>query len=48
MAIYKVNINSPVYVKLANSDLADCDLTISIYTGTYQASPSTTYQLRKK
>jgi hypothetical protein len=47
MAIYKVNINSPVYVKLANSDLADCDLTISIYTGTYQASPSTTYQLRK-
>lgn len=47
MAIYKVNINSPVYLKISNSDLADCDLTISIYTGTFQASPSTTYQLRK-
>jgi len=47
MAIYKVNVNSPIYLKLANSTLADCDLTISIYSGTYQASPSTTYQLRK-
>lgn len=47
MAIYKVNINSPVYLKINNTDLADCDLTISIYTGTFQASPSTTYQLRK-
>tara|TARA_B100001939_G_scaffold347558_1_gene369534 strand:- start:2129 stop:3247 length:1119 start_codon:yes stop_codon:yes gene_type:complete len=47
MAIYKVNINSPVYIKVANTTLADCDLTIAIYTGSFQASPSTTYQLRK-
>ena len=47
MAIYKVNINNPVYLKISNSTLADCDLTISIYSGTFQSSPSTTYQLRK-
>lgn len=47
MAIYKVNINSPVYLKVANADLADCDLKISIYSGTYDATPDTTYQLRK-
>ena len=47
MAIYKVNINSPVYIKVSNSGLIDCDLTLSIYTGTFQSSPSTTYQLRK-
>ena len=54
MAIYKININSPVYIKVANagggvesSALADCDLTISIFSGTYQTSPTTTYQLRK-
>ena len=54
MAIFKVNINSPVYIKVANDGggtesnaLADCNLDISIYTGTYQASPSLTYQLRK-
>ncbi len=47
MAIYKVNINSPVYVKVAHASLASCTLTISIYSGTYQTSPSTTYALRK-
>ena len=47
MAIYKVNINTPVYLKIANTNLVDCDITISIYSGTYQASPSVTYQLRK-
>ena len=54
MAIFKVNINSPVYIKVANDGggtesnaLADCNLDISIYTGTYQASPSLSYQLRK-
>lgn len=47
MAIYKVNINNPVYLKISNSTLADCDLTVSIYSGTFQSSPSTTYQLRK-
>ena len=43
MAIYKVNINSPVYIKVAHASLASCTLTISIYSGTYQTSPSTTY-----
>ena len=47
MAIYKVNINSPVYIKVANGSLANCSLTISIFAGAYQTSPSTTYQLRK-
>lgn len=47
MAIFKVNINTPVYIKVANDLLADCNLSISIYSGTYQASPSTTYELRK-
>ncbi len=54
MAIYKININSPVYIKVANDGggneanaLANCSLTISIFAGTYQTSPSTTYQLRK-
>ena len=47
MAIYKVNINSPVYIKVAHGSLANCSLTISIFTGAYQTSPSTTYQLRK-
>ena len=47
MAIYKVNINSPVYIKVAHGQLANCSLTISIFAGAYQTSPSTTYQLRK-
>ena len=47
MAIYKININTPVYLKISNTNLADCDLTLSIYSGTFQSSPSTTYQLRK-
>jgi len=54
MAIFKVNINSPVYIKVANDGggtesnaLADCNLNISIFSGTYQASPDITYQLRK-
>tara|TARA_Y100001938_G_scaffold135076_1_gene196317 strand:+ start:431 stop:1570 length:1140 start_codon:yes stop_codon:yes gene_type:complete len=54
MAIFKININTPVYIKVANDGggteanaLADCNLDISIYTGTYQTSPSLTYQLRK-
>tara|TARA_R110002020_G_scaffold199798_1_gene401715 strand:+ start:14789 stop:15907 length:1119 start_codon:yes stop_codon:yes gene_type:complete len=47
MAIFKVNINSPVYIKVANTNLADCNLNISIFSGTYQASPDITYQLRK-
>ena len=47
MAIYKVNINSPVYIKVANDALTNCNLTLSIYSGTYQASPSTVYELRK-
>lgn len=43
MAIFKVNINSPVYIKVANTNLADCNLNISIFSGTYQASPDITY-----
>tara|TARA_B100001175_G_scaffold179729_1_gene152637 strand:- start:7921 stop:9039 length:1119 start_codon:yes stop_codon:yes gene_type:complete len=47
MAIFKVNINTPVYLKIVNDNLADCNLDIYIYSGTYQASPTVTYQLRK-
>tara|TARA_R100001440_G_scaffold16711_1_gene28263 strand:- start:12403 stop:13548 length:1146 start_codon:yes stop_codon:yes gene_type:complete len=47
MAIQKVNINTPIYIKLANSSLASCQLTIAIYTGAFQTSPTTTYTLRK-
>ena len=47
MARYKVNINTPVYLKISNTNLADCNLDIYIYSGTYQASPTVTYQLRK-
>jgi len=47
MAIFKVNINTPVYIKVANATLANCTLNIAIYSGTYQTSPTTTYQLRK-
>ena len=47
MAIEKININSPVYLKIANSNLASCNLTLSIYTGAFQSSPSTTYELIK-
>jgi len=47
MAIFKVNINTPVYIKVANATLANCTLNVSIYSGTYQTSPSITYQLRK-
>ena len=47
MAIQKVNINTPIYIKIANSTLASCQLTIAIYTGAFQTSPTTTYTLRK-
>ena len=47
MAIEKININSPVYLKIENSNLASCNLTLSIYSGTFQTSPSTTYELVK-
>ena len=47
MAIQKVNINTPIYMKLANSSLASCQLTIAIYTGAFDSSPTTTYTLRK-
>ena len=47
MAIYKININTPVYLKVANNNLAQCNLDIYIYSGTYQASPTVIYQLRK-
>ena len=46
MAIQKVNINTPIYIKIANSTLASCQLTIAIYTGAFQTSPTTTYTLR--
>tara|TARA_R100001443_G_scaffold98667_1_gene105737 strand:+ start:5679 stop:6794 length:1116 start_codon:yes stop_codon:yes gene_type:complete len=47
MAIEKININSPVYLKIENSTLASCTLTLAIYTGTFNASPSITYELVK-
>ena len=49
MAIEKININSPVYLKIANStdDMASCNLTLAIYSGAFQASPSSTYELVK-
>ncbi len=47
MAIEKININSPVYLKLENTALASCNLTLAIYSGAFQSSPSTTYELVK-
>lgn len=51
MAIEKININSPVYLKIENNSgsggLASCNLTLAIYSGTFQTSPSTTYELVK-
>ena len=47
MAIEKININSPVYLKIENSSLASCTLTLAIYTGNFNASPSITYELVK-
>ncbi|QDP60743.1 MAG: hypothetical protein Unbinned3528contig1000_23 [Prokaryotic dsDNA virus sp.] len=47
MAIQKVNINTPIYIKVANANLNNCQLTIAIYTGAFQTSPTTTYTLRK-
>ncbi len=47
MAIEKININSPVYLKVENSNLASCKLTIAIYSGAFDASPTTTYELIK-
>ena len=47
MAIEKININSPVYLKIENSSLASCTLTLAIYSGAFQSSPSTTYELVK-
>ena len=38
MAIEKININSPVYLKIENSSLASCTLTLAIYTGNFNAS----------
>jgi hypothetical protein len=32
---------------VVEDQLANCSLTISIFAGAYQTSPSTTYQLRK-
>ena len=44
MAIEKININSPVYLKIENSaGLTSCNLTLAIYSGAFQTSPSTTY-----
>ena len=48
MAIEKININSPVYLKIENTNLASCNLTLAIYSGAFQSSPSTTYELVKK
>ena len=47
MAIEKININSPVYLKVENTNLASCKLTIAIYSGAFNASPTTTYELIK-
>tara|TARA_R100000654_G_scaffold35508_1_gene60981 strand:+ start:2804 stop:3922 length:1119 start_codon:yes stop_codon:yes gene_type:complete len=47
MAIEKININSPVYLKIANANLASCNLTLAIYSGAFQSSPSSTYELVK-
>ena len=47
MAIEKININSPVYLKIENTNLASCNLTLAIYSGAFNASPSTTYELVK-
>jgi len=48
MAIEKININSPVYLKIENSaGLTSCNLTLAIYSGAFQSSPSTTYELVK-
>ena len=47
MAIEKININSPVYLKVVNTNLASCKLTIAIYSGAFNASPTTTYELIK-
>ena len=47
MAIEKININSPVYLKIENTNLASCNLTLAIYSGAFQSSPSTTYELVK-
>ena len=49
MAIEKININSPVYLKVenVNDDLASCKLSLAIYSGAFNASPTTTYELIK-
>lgn len=49
MAINKVNARSPIYLKIDNSTIEECNLDIYIYTGTFSTNKpaSATYTLRK-